>query len=79
MSEREEQLTAMLAQAQAVDAKRARVILGIVIDGLAILFNAAKAGDAGAQQELSTLSFALKTILEDNNEPTSRLSVVRRN
>lgn len=72
----DEDALAMVAQLQGINTMRARVLLGLVEDGLGALIAQARAGDPNAQQELANLRGMLQDVL--SADAASRIAVVRK-
>ena len=58
---------------QVIDAKRSRIMLGLIADGLQMILLAAAAGDASSTEEVAQLKRHLQGVLDSG----SRLAVVR--
>ena len=72
------QLSERNAVLEKMNAMRGRMQIGILSEGLQVLLLSARAGDAGAQQDLKTLRILLQQVLDSGQDAASRIAVIRR-
>ena len=71
------QLEQRNAALEAINMMRGRIAVGTLTEGLSALILQAHTGDAGAQQDLRLLRDFLQQVLDSENDPRSRITVVR--
>ena len=64
-------------QLEQINMVRGRVAIGTLSEGLQALLLQARAGDAGAQQDLRILRDLLRQVTDSEDDPRSRITVVR--